>query len=73
MVANEGNAEVLTINNAVGTATIEIGVFAAADVVVGTSSLTLLGGTILAPTTGELDINGHWFSRDGGDQRPHHR
>ena len=55
VVANEGSAEVLTINT---DSAIQIGVFAAGDVVVGTSSLTLFGGTLLAPTTGTLDITG---------------
>ena len=52
-VANDGSAEVLTINTA---ADLFIGEFATPTV--GTSSLTLIGGTLLDPTNGTLDING---------------
>jgi hypothetical protein len=52
-VANTGDAETLTLNTDV---TLEVGHFGAPQV--GVSSLTLLGGSILAPTSGTLDITG---------------
>jgi hypothetical protein len=52
-VANTGDAETLTLNTDV---TLEVGHFGAP--LVGVSSLTLLGGSILAPTSGTLDITG---------------
>jgi hypothetical protein len=52
-VANTGDAEVLTINTDVN---LDVGHFGASHV--GVSSLTLLGGSILAPTSGTLDITG---------------
>src|SRR5262249_4442428 len=52
-VANTGDAETLTLNTDV---TLEVGHFGAP--VIGVSSLTLLGGSILAPTSGTLDITG---------------
>jgi hypothetical protein len=53
VVANDDGAAVLTINTDTN---IEIGELAAP--IVGTSSLTLLGGTLIAPTNGTLDISG---------------
>jgi hypothetical protein len=52
-VANTGDAETLTLNTDV---TLEVGHFGAPHV--GVSSLTLLGGSILAPTSGTLDLTG---------------
>jgi hypothetical protein len=52
-VANTGDAETLTINTDVN---LDVGHLGASHI--GVSSLTLLGGTLLAPTTGTLDITG---------------
>jgi hypothetical protein len=63
-VANgDGSSETVNINGDVGATgvplDIEVGKEDVAFADVGHSSITLLGGTILDPTTGTLNINGH--------------